>query len=716
MENPVKNTENAGFLRCFGKKSDILDKSMANEYTNKEEQMVTSTRKCAKTKEEGYSMKLVKKCLSLATAACLLMGSAVFAESAQETVTTTVDFENGELYAFKQSGSCSVAVGNGAAHGGEQSLLVSSRTTNNWDATDLDAAMAGIEAGSKVKLTAWIWVDSSEDGTMAVGKAGGDYAYYGTVQVKGREWTQITCEFEADAGVNIRFLTDSANYIGKNFRIDDVTLEVTAPEPLPESNAPKIDYTSDFSSGTDGWYARSNGSASIAVTEEGLYITGRTSTWNSPGRDFELVPGHTYNVSVQVKQDELDSCSFILSVAHTRDGEESYENIVTGSSKKGEWATLSGTYIPGRYDKFVLYVEGAGKETSFTIRNFTCAEKLDEFAIGDIPSLKELYADKFDFGTAVTAQEVVDEKRMAFYASQFGIMTPGNEMKPDALLDMAQCRIQSRKDDTAVAVKFDSCIPFLDWCRDNGVKVHGHVLVWHSQTPEAFFHEGYATHKPLCSRETMLARMENYIRQVLEWTNENYPGLIVSWDVVNEAVADGSDKLRESNWTKTVGADFVNRAFEYARKYAAEGTKLYYNDYNTPLDPKLHGICVLLDSLIADGTVDGYGFQAHYSVGSPTIDRVDWAFQQIGKRNLLLRISELDVGISDTSEENLQKQAKYYADLMKIFLKYADRIEAVQVWGSVDDLSWRADEYPLLFDSKAQPKPAFDALVEAAGK
>ena len=75
-------------------------------------------------------------------------------------------------------------------------------------------------------------------------------------------------------------------------------------------------------------------------------------------------------------------------------------------------------------------------------------------------------------------------------------------------------------------------------------------------------------------------------------------------------------------------------------------------------------------------------------------------------------MSELDVGIDDTSEENLQKQAKYYGDLMKIFLRYADRIEAVQVWGTVDDLSWRADEYPLLFDKDAQPKPAFDTLVE----
>ena len=51
---------------------------------------------------------------------------------------------------------------------------------------------------------------------------------------------------------------------------------------------------------------------------------------------------------------------------------------------------------------------------------------------------------------------------------------------------------------------------------------------------------------------------------------------------------------------------------------------------------------------------------------------------------------------------------------MKIFLRYADRIEAVQVWGTVDDMSWRADKYPLLFDKDAQPKPAFDTLVELA--
>lgn len=126
---------------------------------------------------------------------------------------------------------------------------------------------------------------------MAIGKAGGDYAYYAQVNVKGKEWTEISCDFEADAGINIRFLTASDNYLGKNYCIDDVTLTITAPEKADYSDAPQIHYTSDFTSGTDGWYARSAGGAAIETTADGLYITGRTATWNSPGRDFDLVPG-----------------------------------------------------------------------------------------------------------------------------------------------------------------------------------------------------------------------------------------------------------------------------------------------------------------------------------------------------------------------------------------------------------------------------------------
>lgn len=641
--------------------------------------------------------------------------------AAADMAATAFDFESGVPGEFIQSGSCVPAVSSNVAHSGASALYVTGRSGNNWDAVDLNAEAMGIGMNVPAKITAWVYVDSDEEGTFVIAKAGGDYATLGKVTCAGKTWTEITAEINLDQPVNIRFQNQSENWNNAEYYIDDMVVEVGQAEEIEESTEPPIDYTSDFSAGEDGWYARSGGDASIYVTDEqGLKIVGRTATWNSPGRDFALVPGKTYNLSVLVKQDQVASTGFILSIAHTRDEEESYENLGTCTAKQGEWTMIQATYVAGRYDKYVLYVEGGAADTEFQIKEFKCYEQINTFGKAGIPSLKEVYAGKFDLGTAVVANEVLDTDRMEFYKSQFNIMTMGNEMKPDSLLDMAETRKQVRqtKDQTIVCVKFDNCIPFLDWAKENGVKVHGHTLVWHSQIPQAFFYEDYATHKPKASREIVLARMESYIKQVLTWTNENYPGLIVSWDVVNEAVADGSSKLRDSLWTQVVGDDFVNRAFEYARQYAAPGTLLFYNDYNTHETSKQIGIKRLLESLIEDGTVDGYGFQSHYSVDYPSYERIEIAWTNLSALKLkdgsplLLRVSELDVGIKANDEANWARQAKYYNNLFNLYEKYAGQLIAVQVWGTVDDLSWRADEYPLLFDAKCQPKPAFDAIVD----
>lgn len=632
-----------------------------------------------------------------------------------------IGFEDGQIAPFAQSGSCTVAVSESVAHGGSKALAITGRSGNNWDAVDLLADSLGIGMNVPCRITAWVYVDSEEEGTFRIAKAGGDYGTLGRATFASHTWTEITAEFSLDQPVNIRFQNESENWNNAEFYIDDVVVEVGHPEAVEESTEPPIDYASDFSAGEDGWYARSGGSASVYVTDEqGLMIVGRTATWNSPGRDFALVPGKTYNISVLVKQDQTDSTGFILSIAHTRDESESYENLGNCTARKGEWTLIQASYVAGRYDKYVLYVEGGAADTEFQIKEFKCAEKISTFGKAGIPSLKEVYADKFIVGTAVTGNEVLDEARMDFYKSQFGLFTAGNEMKPDALLDMAETRQQVRRtgDQTIVCVKFDSCIPLLDWAKANSIPVHGHTLVWHSQIPTAFFYEDYATHKPMASREIMLARMESYIKQVLTWTNENYPGVIVSWDVVNEAVADGSSKLRDSLWTQTIGEDFVNRAFEYARKYAAEGTLLFYNDYNTHETSKQIGIMHLLDSLIEDGTIDGYGFQSHYSVDYPSLDRIRVAWTNISSKTLKdgtplkLRVSELDVGIKENTEQLLERQAKYYANLFDLYEQYAGQLIAVQVWGTVDDLSWRVTESPLLFDTKAQPKPAFYAIAE----
>ncbi len=658
----------------------------------------------------------MKKFLVLLLAVLMTLSLAL----AEDTV-TTYDFESGVPGQFLQSGSSAPRTSTKVAHGGSASLYVSGRSGNNWDAVDLNAKALGIEIGVPATITAWVYVDSAEAGTFVIAKAGGDYATLGSVNCAGRTWTEITAKIDLDQPVNIRFQNLSENWNSAEYYIDDMVVTVGQAPEAAEPTGPALAYESDFSDGTDGWYARSAGGAEVSLTDEqGLLITGRTATWNSPGRDFEMVTGKTYALSVLVKQDEVDSTGFMLSIAHTRDGEESYENLATCTAKKGEWTLMQCTYVAGRYDKYVLYVEGGAADTSFQIKDFTCHEQTLKYGKAGIPSLKEVYAPYFVFGTAVTGNEVLDADRMEFYKSQFDIFTPGNEMKPDALINIAACKSAVRKtgDETQVEVRFDRCKPLLDWAQENGVKVHGHTLVWHSQTPSQFFHEGYNSTSPLVSREVMLGRLENYIRQVLTWTEENYPGVIVSWDVVNEAAADSGRQLRDSLWTQVVGQDFINRAFEYARKYAAPHVKLYYNDYNSEVTMKALVTRDIVDSLIADGTIDGYGFQSHYSVGSTNIFYVEIAMKEMAKRVLndgtpiRLRVSELDVGIPSNTDSNWQTQARYYKQLMDLYIKFADQMEAVHTWGTVDNLSWRAENYPLLFDGMSQPKPAFYAIVD----
>ena len=331
-----------------------------------------------------------------------------------------------------------------------------------------------------------------------------------------------------------------------------------------------------------------------------------------------------------------------------------------------------------------------------------------------MPSLKEIYADKFDFGSAAPQMVFRDPKWMNLMQEQFSILTPENEMKPDAVLDVnaSKALLKETGDETAVAVHFDAAKALLRFAQNNGIKVHGHVLIWHSQTPEVFFHEGYDAKKPLVSREVMLGRMENYIKGVFEYLDANYPGVVVSWDVLNEAIDDGSNWLRNSNWKKIIGEDYPNFAYAYARKYAPEGMKLYYNDYNTAVGGKLRGIVKLLNTLIPEGNIDGYGFQMHHNVSFPSIQQIRTAVETIGALGLRLRVSELDVTVSNNSEASFKKQAKYYADVMKILIDHADQFEAVQVWGLTDMMSWRGSQFPLLFDSRGNPKPAFWAVAD----
>ncbi len=482
-------------------------------------------------------------------------------------------------------------------------------------------------------------------------------------------------------------------------------------------------YESDFSTDVDDWYARSNSfvEAEESLSGGSLRITSRISGWNCLGRDFDVIPGGYYEMSVLVRQDQADSVDFTISAARSADGVENYEILAFGTAPRGEWTELSGSFVAGEYPRYVLYVEAVGSPTlDFDIRDFrlTAPDGLPELTdpqvtkpVNDIPSLRVLYGGMFDIGICVPKKMLRSGASMALVESQFNIVTPENELKPESVIDMRASRALAEEDDTAVAVHFDAAKPLLDYAKAHGLKVHGHVLVWHSQTPEEFFHVGYSASAPRVNREIMLGRMEHYIAKIMTFLDENYPSVVISWDVVNEAIDDDTGALRDSPWLDIVGEDYLARAFEFARKYAPEGTLLYYNDYSTPDFKKQNGIVRLLESLMAEGNIDGYGFQMHYDQDWPDIDAITAAVMRIGSIGLRLRVSEMDITVDDDSAQSFNRQAEKIADIMRLVIRHSDWFEAVQFWGLSDDVSWRSSQYPLLFDAHRNPKPAFWAVV-----
>jgi len=174
-----------------------------------------------------------------------------------------------------------------------------------------------------------------------------------------------------------------------------------------------------------------------------------------------------------------------------------------------------------------------------------------------LPSLKEIYSGKFDFGAAAPRTAFSTSAIKDLMKTQFSILTPENELKPNYVINWTESekKVRETGDETAVVVHLDSAKPLLDFAMENGIKVHGHVLVWHIETKEEFFRKGYDASAPLLDRAGMLGRLENYIKGLMDLLSTQYPGVVVSWDVVNEAIDDGSHSLRKSNWYETVGKE-----------------------------------------------------------------------------------------------------------------------------------------------------------------
>ena len=505
-----------------------------------------------------------------------------------------------------------------------------------------------------------------------------------------------------------------------------VTTQEIKEEMSTENSVPSI--SEDFTG--DKILIGKRGSASVEIVDDdkaadgkALFISGRKEAWNGAEYKADLFRGNEIDVKGSFRS---ENASVRVTIQYNIQGNTSYNMIFAVNTKADKYTSGNGKYtIPANADNIIVYVESDTLNDIYVdnISVDVCGEykyyekalKTELVDTSDYPSLKEAYADLFRIGMAVSPTILGKPDYNALIKAQFNSITCENDMKPDAIIDI----YKSKKDpDTyreAPAMKFDHLKTELNFAKENGMTVRGHTLVWHSQTPEGLFYVEYDKSGELADRELMLKRMENYIKGVMEWTTENYPGLISAWDVVNEA-ADDAGGMRQSLWYKTVGEDYIQKAFEFARKYAPEGAKLFYNDYNSFQKKKQEDILAFLKPIAEAGNIDGVGMQSHVGTWMNINEYANALQRYHDELGVEINITELDIG-ADKSDNWEEKQGKYFGDFMAKVIelrKSGVPITSLTLWGISDSLSWKASDRPLVFRDDLSRKPAFDAMIDAA--
>jgi endo-1,4-beta-xylanase len=521
----------------------------------------------------------------------------------------------------------------------------------------------------------------------------------------------------------------------------------TEPEPTPEPVAfiqypDNYIYIEDFTSGRGRFQPR--GSAAVKVVEaaipgtdaaHALQIYNRRETWHGAFANMtgEMVSGGLYNVSAWVKYDEGVETQPI-SLKFEKNGKE-FLDIAQVTANKGEWIFITGDIrVPIATNRATVYFETPGREnvTDDDLCDIFVAQVLiiDETANApemeiEIPALKGAYADYFPIGVAIERGDFGVEGLMDLVVKHFDTLTIGNEMKPDALLNRRASRAEPYSE-THAAIETGPADFIMDFAVEHGMPVRGHVLIWHSQTPHWFFREGYDLEyeTPFVDRETMIQRMENYIRDVLTHFQEKYPGAIYAWDVVNEAVEpeDGLDgRFRDSLWYQVVGPDFIELAFTFARKYADPSVKLFYNDYNTFVMSRTLPMLEIVKGLKEKGLIDGMGMQSHILMDFPALYPYERTIRQFAELGVEVHITELDIKQNKDDAIALQSHGRRYAEVAAIYRKLHNQgipITNVTIWGVLDNRSWLNKDgicYPLLFDKHLNPKPAFWGFYDPEG-
>jgi endo-1,4-beta-xylanase len=341
--------------------------------------------------------------------------------------------------------------------------------------------------------------------------------------------------------------------------------------------------------------------------------------------------------------------------------------------------------------------------------------KMRKQAGGAIKGLKDYYQNYFRIGVAVTPGNLSGNEA-SLVLREFNSLTSENAMKMGPI---------HPKENEYSWRDADSIVNF---AQHHGLKVRGHNLCWHEQTPGWLFKDDEGK---LVTKDVLLKRLKNHITTVVN----RYKGKIYAWDVVNEAIDDDSTKfLRNSMWYQVCGEDYIVKAFEYAHEADPEAI-LFYNDYNTERPEKRERVYKLLKQLVdAKVPINAVGLQGHWSIYEPTEKELTETIEKFSSLGLKIQITELDISVYPWEKNRREKQATdidsytselekkqtdQYKRVFKIFRDYKNVITGVTFWNISDKNTWLdkypvpgRKNYPLLFDVNLHPKKAYWEVVK----
>lgn len=319
-----------------------------------------------------------------------------------------------------------------------------------------------------------------------------------------------------------------------------------------------------------------------------------------------------------------------------------------------------------------------------------------------VPPLKSLAP--YRVGTCAMTGQFDDPEWSRLALEHFNQITPEWEMKMEYIL-------------TPDGYQFDAPDRIASWCRSHGMALHGTTLIWYSQGEEAF--RGL-------SRADFRLQFDRYIAAVAG----RYAGQVRGWDVINEAVAEDGNALRQHHWSEGLGEiDHMVRAFEQA-KLADSDAVLFINDYNLENNPtKGATFLKLVERLLKAGApIGGIGTQSHLDIEIPE-GQISAFIGEAAQFGLPIHISELDVsrrregGPPDVRSVSFRtrQQIDRVSELTDAYSRLPeDQRYALTLWGVRDTDSWLRRpphddkrDSPLAFDAKGQPTAVARALTQS---